>query len=276
MATMRTIRGGDGLMLSVGEWGKADGRPILLIHGFSQSHLCWSAQMNSNLAGEFRLVALDLRGHGMSEKPLARENYNDGRLWAEDIAAVIDELALARPVLVGWSYGGFVMSDYVSYYGQDAIAGINFVGAAVKRSEANPMAGPGIRDNAEAMTADDLADNIAGVRRFLRACTAEPLDQDAFETALAYNMVVPARVRAGLIGRELDFDAVLEALELPVLVTHGKADQVVLPAMGEHILTKVAGAEASFYGGVGHSPFLEDPERFNRELADFTRRANAA
>ena len=87
------------------EWGQADGPPILFIHGWSQNHLCWAKQYESALADEFRLVAYDLRGHGMSEAPLEPEHYTDGELWADDVAAIIDQLGLDRPVLVGWSYG---------------------------------------------------------------------------------------------------------------------------------------------------------------------------
>src|SRR5689334_15341198 len=102
--TMRThtVAGGGGLRLHVGEWGAVDGPAILLIHGWPQTHLCWARQYESALADEFRLIAYDLRGHGMSEAPLAAEHYTDDRLWADDIAAIIDALALDRSVLVGW------------------------------------------------------------------------------------------------------------------------------------------------------------------------------
>ena len=56
-----------------------------------------------SLREEFRLVAYDLHGHGMSEAPLEPEHYTDGKLWADDVVAIIDELRLDRPVLVGWS-----------------------------------------------------------------------------------------------------------------------------------------------------------------------------
>jgi non-heme chloroperoxidase len=75
--TIHTVEGGGGLRLHVREWGRADGPPILLIHGLSQSHLCWARQYQSTLAGEFRLVAYDLRGHGMSQAPLEPGHYTD-------------------------------------------------------------------------------------------------------------------------------------------------------------------------------------------------------
>ena len=54
--------------------------------------LCWSRQIAGPLADDFRIVTFDLRGHGMSEKPLDAEHYVDARLWADDLAAVIEQL----------------------------------------------------------------------------------------------------------------------------------------------------------------------------------------
>ncbi len=88
-------------------------------------------------------------------------------------------------------------------------------------------------------------------------------------------MAVPTRIRANLASREIDGDDVLRALEVPLLVTHGRADTVVLPAMAEHVLATCTVAEPSWYEGVGHTPHLEEPERFNRELAGLTRRVRA-
>jgi pimeloyl-ACP methyl ester carboxylesterase len=88
-------------------------------------------------------------------------------------------------------------------------------------------------------------------------------------------VAVPAAIRANLAAREIDYDDVLRALEVPVLVTHGREDSVVLPAMAKHVLATCPTAEASWYDGVGHVPFLENPERFNRELAELTRRVTS-
>jgi pimeloyl-ACP methyl ester carboxylesterase len=268
------VRGGGGLRLHVREWGRPDGMPILFIHGWSQNHLCWARQYESALADAFRLVAYDLRGHGMSEAPLEPEHYTDGNLWADDVVAIVDALGLDRTVLVGWSYGSFVISDYIRAHGQDRIAAINFVEGAVKLGETafGTLIGPGFLDHFVGATADDLPTNIATMRSFVRVCAAKPLPAEDFETAVSWNIVVPAQVRANLAARELDCDDVLGALEVPLLVTQGRADTVVLPAMAEHVLAVCPTAEASWYDGVGHLPHMEDAARFNRELAELTRR----
>lgn len=272
---IHTVKGGGGINLHVREWGKPAGVPILLIHGWSQNHLCWTKQYESELQSEFRTVALDLRGHGMSDSPLQAEQYTDGDKWADDIAAIIDQLALDKPTLVGWSYGGFVISDYVRKYDQSKIAGINFVGAAVVLGAKafGPLIGPGFLENAPGACEMDVPSNIAAVRKFLRACIVKPIGQDDFEVALAFNMIVHPQVRAFLTQRELDFAVVLKRLTVPVLVTHGRSDIVVLPAMGDYILEHCKTAEASWFDGVGHAPFLEEPERFNQELIRFAKKA---
>lgn len=272
-----TLRGGGGLHLHVREWGRADGAPIVFVHGLSQSHLCWDKQFESPLREEFRLIAFDLRGHGMSDAPLEAEQYTDGRLWADDLAAIIDELQLERPVLIGWSYGSFVICDYVRVYGQQRIGAIGFVAGAVKLGEAafGTLIGPGFLDHFADVTADDLAANIRGMRGLVREFAATRLAADDVETLLAAAMVVPARIRANLGARALDCDDVLQRLEVPLLVSHGRQDHVVLPAMAEHVLRTCPTAEASWYDNAAHVPHLEQPERFNRELAELARRARA-
>jgi pimeloyl-ACP methyl ester carboxylesterase len=270
---VHTVRGGGGLRLHVREWGRAEGPPILFIHGWSQNHLCWAKQYESALADEFRLVAFDLRGHGMSEAPGNPEQYTDGQLWADDVAAVIDDLGLARPVIVGWSYGTFLICDYIRAYGQDRLAAINFVEGTVKLGAAafGTLIGPGFLDHFADATADDLPTNIRAMRSFVRACLRAPVSNDDLETAVCWNVVVPAVIRAHLAAREIDCDDVLRAIDVPLLVTHGMLDTVVLPAMAEHVLATCPTADASWYDGVGHVPHLEAPARFNDELGAFAR-----
>jgi pimeloyl-ACP methyl ester carboxylesterase len=81
-------------------------------------------------------------------------------------------------------------------------------------------------------------------------------------------MVVPSAVRGALISRELDGSDVLSSVSVPVLVTHGHDDTIVLPSMAEHTLSVCPAATPSWYDGVGHMPFWEASDRFDRELAD--------
>jgi non-heme chloroperoxidase len=270
------IRGGGGITLHAREWGNPDGPAILFIHGWSQCDLCWSGQVSSQLAARFRMVTFDNRGHGMSEKPLDPRCYADERLWADDLAAVIDQTRLERPALVAWSYGGLITADYIRAHGDAAIAGIDLVGGTVLlRPPTFDHIGPGLLENAPAACDPDLLTNIHAIRRFLRRCTARPLDDELWSTALCWNMAVPPQVRGALIARQIDSDDVLARLSVPVLVTHGREDAIVLPSMADHTLEHCKTAVPSWYEGVGHMPFLEDTERFNRELAAFADQARA-
>lgn len=268
---IHTITGGGGLALHAREWGDPAGPAILFIHGWSQSHLSWVRQFDSELARTHRLVAIDLRGHGMSGKPLELDAYADSKLWADDVAAVIGTLGLQQPVLAGWSYGGLVMCDYLRLHGESAIAGINFVGAATVLNESafGTLIGPGFLDHFANASSPDMPTNIEAMKQFLHACFELEPERADFETALAYNMLVPPQVRGNLGTRDLDNTDMLAAMRKPVLVTHGRADRVVLPAAGEYIHTHCRTATLSWYDGIGHAPFLEDAPRYNRELAAF-------
>ncbi|HUE86340.1 MAG TPA: alpha/beta hydrolase [Vicinamibacterales bacterium] len=103
---------------------------MVFIHGFSQCGLAWDRQMQSDLADDYRLVAMDIRGHGLSDKP--REGYADSKRWADDVRGVIETLGLDHPVLCGWSYGPLVILDYVRHHGEDAISGVNFISGISK------------------------------------------------------------------------------------------------------------------------------------------------
>src|SRR5450631_563185 len=116
-----SVKTPDGLTISAQEWGNPAGPEILFIHGFSQSHMSWMRQVNSDLAKEFRIVTYDLRGHGNSDKPEDAARYRDGNAWADEVQAVMDAAGLKRPVLVGWSYAGRGISDYVTFRGADKL-----------------------------------------------------------------------------------------------------------------------------------------------------------
>ena len=126
------------------------------------------------------------------------------------------------------------------------------------------------------MCVPDLFANIAATRRFLRACTSRPLDDEELAAAFGWNMVVPSSVRGALFSRELDGSDVLAGVSVPVLVTHGHDDAIVLPSMAEHVLSVCPAATPSWYDGVGHMPFWEASDRFDRELADLADTVNGS
>ncbi len=267
---INSIQGGGGIQLHVREWGNASAPSILFIHGWSQNHLCWSKQYESELATSYRLVALDLRGHGMSEAPREANAYQNPQLWADDIAAIMKELLLERPILVGWSYGGFIICDYIRAYGQENISGIVFAGAAttLHPPTLSEFIGPGFINVVTDAISEDLPTSLLAMRQFMHNCIARPLALEDLETALCWQMVVRPDVRGALVTREINSDDVLRSLRVPLLVAHGREDYVVLPTMAEHVLEACPKATASWYDDVGHAPFLEDPARFNRELAE--------
>jgi non-heme chloroperoxidase len=269
------ILGGDGIKLRVREWGNRSGPALLFIHGWSQSDLCWTNQVRSELATTCRIVTFDLRGHGLSEKPFGAEHYTDGQLWADDVASVLDQTGIEQPILVAWSYGGYIVADYLRAYGDARIAAIALIGAAVVlKPPTFEHIGPGLLENVADMCVPDLSANIAATQRFLRACTARPLGDEDAAAALAWNMVVPSAVRGALLSRQLDAADVLGTVSVPVLVTHGRDDAIILPAMAEHTLKICPAATPSWYDGVGHMPFWEAPDRFNRELLDLASRTS--
>jgi len=263
----------DGLKLAVYEAGNSAGPEILFIHGFSQCAECWEPQFyDPQLSDRFRLTAFDIRGHGASDKPSSPERYAEDRFFADDVNAVMDALGLKRPMLVGWSYAGRIIEDYLEAYGTARIAGINYVCA---RTNNQPeFVGPG-HQHFPAMLGTDPAVERAATLAFVRACFARPPAPEMLERILDYNMLVPAHVRAAHLARPPSDGAILSTIDVPVLVSQGDEDLLVTKGLGELTASLVPGARLSMYHGVGHSPFTEEPARFNRELAEFAAAAQA-
>lgn len=265
------VQAPDGVMISAQQWGNPAGPEVLFIHGYSQSHLSWSRQFDSELAKSFRIITYDIRGHGSSDKPLDPVYYRDHRRWADELKAVMEQAKLKKPVLVGWSYGGRIIAEYLMEYGDKNIAGINFVGAFTKVEK--DILGPATPAVLKMVSAN-LAENIENTISFLKFCTTATLPAEEFQAMLAFNMVVPAQIRGYLLGRPAPYEEALKKITVPVLVSHGMDDRVALVPMAHYTTRVVPHAEASIYQGVGHMPFWEAASRFNSELGAFVGRAN--
>lgn len=270
-----TVEGGGGVSLHVVETGKRDGRPILFIHGFSQCGRAWDRQMNSDLADDFRLVALDIRGHGRSDKP--RDAYGDSKLWADDVDSVIRTLELDRPILSGWSYGPLVMLDYVRHFGEDAIGGMNFVGGVTKigSEEALAFLDPEFVALVPGLFSEDAAEGERSLRLLLGLCFATELDAEDLDRMLEYNTSVPTHVRRGLFSRVIDNDDLLPKLRKPVLISQGTGDKVVKPAAADRHKADIPHAEVHKMD-TGHACFWDDTPGFNSRLRAFAANVRAA
>jgi non-heme chloroperoxidase len=271
-----TISGGGRVPLHVVETGNPGGRPILFIHGISQCWLAWSRQLSSDLADRYRLVAMDLRGHGLSEKP--RDGYADSRLWADDVDAVIRTLKLDRPVVCGWSYGPLVILDYVRHYGEEAVGGMTFVGGVTKLGspEATSVLTPEFLSLVPGFFAADVEESAGSLQSLLRMClTREPSAEDLY-LMLGYNLSVPPYVRQALLSRSFDNDDLLPRIRKPVLIVHGAQDAVVKPAVVDQHKASLAHAQVQMMPDVGHAPFWDDAAAFNGHLRAFCERLELA
>ena len=198
------------------------GPPIVFVHGWSQSQLCWcAAGRAARSPSDFRIVTFDLRGHGMSEKPLDAGAYADARLWADDLARG-HRADRARAA----GAGRVVLRRLRRHR-------LPRAPTARRRSPASTSSaarccctptfdhiGPGLLENAARRlrpgSADEHRRHPALPARLHRCGRSS---DDDWSTALCWNMVVPPEVRGALIAREIDADDVLSRLSVPVLVT---------------------------------------------------------
>jgi non-heme chloroperoxidase len=266
----RTVTGGGGVEIYVEERGPADAHSLLLIHGFSQSRLAWASQFDSTLADDYRLVAMDCRGHGASGTPSDPDAYRDSELWADDVRAVIESLS-ERPTLVAWSYGGLVVADYLATHGDDAVSGVVLVGAITEKgtADADRFAGEQFVALDSGFRSADAEESVDALARFVRLCVEGQLDDADFYRTLGYNAAVPPSVRATLQDRTVEHEAMLSGVETPILLIHGEEDPVVRPAAAEKHADLFPNARLEAYAGVGHSPFFEAPDRFEADLRAF-------
>ncbi len=257
------VRTADGLSVAVQEWGNPKGPAVVLIHGLLQSHLSWTKQTGGSFARRYRIITYDLRGHGESDAPSAARYYQKGR-WGEELHAVIRAVHAKRPILVGWSMGGIVLSDYLSRYGSSDLGGLVYLDSWIKAPDAGHRAAS---DVIARMAAPDLATRIAARTAFLRACFLRQPPAEAFERQLAFNMLTPPKALSAMVNRSFDDDATARRTRLPVLVYHAERDALMPLAAARHTASTFPNARLVVAKNVGHASFYEDPAAFERAFA---------
>ncbi len=275
-ATATAVTTDDGAALHVEEWGQ--GPPIVLVHGLSLDHRTWHHQYLA-LAGRFRLVGVDLRGHGRST--LGSEAFGPHRS-AADLAAVLTELDLHDVVLVGHSLGGTVVGQLCADRPdlvRDHVAGLVFVGTF-----ASSIAGEGRFREVFSPTLVRLAARFQtrteprgtpspGALAYVTA--RQPFGPHPDPEAVRHTLTMAAACAPAVMGAatvaNLDYDVrdELGAVACAVLVIRGSHDTLATERSAAQFATALPDAEMVVVDGSGHLPMLESPERFTALLDRF-------
>jgi non-heme chloroperoxidase len=276
------VVGHGGVRLGLRVEGAGNSRPIVFVHGWAQSSGCWAAQLaDPALTERFRLVAMDLRGHGASDVPAtgsadepsagkSASAYDDPVAWADDLAAVLD-FAGPGAIVVAWSYGGLVLTDHIRVHGTARLRGIVLVGAITEigRDRAGGRVGPLMREHMRAMLSDDPDIAVPALTAFSRDMAGLPIPGAQVQALLGASLSVPPSVRAALFRRDVGSEDVLAAVDKPTLVVHGSQDRVIDPAAAEHTIGKIPGATGRWFLDGGHAPFAESAAEFDAVLRQF-------
>jgi non-heme chloroperoxidase len=265
------IMGAGGVSLAVQHWGNLDAPPLLLIHAFGMSHPMWAAQIDSDLARQFHIVTFDHRGHGESDRPTAPEAYADGRLFADDIAAVIAHIGAPKVHVAAWSVSGALLGDYLALHGGDRIASVTLIGAV---NALGPTAfalnqiGPAFADPAAALIySPHLTEQLKGWAFVNRALTTAEVDPATWAAILASSVLFEPQGRGPLVSRDADHGAVYARLAAPILLIHAQDDRIVPIAAAERLAALRPDATTLFLPDGAHAPQWEHAAIVNAAIA---------
>jgi pimeloyl-ACP methyl ester carboxylesterase len=269
------VKSRDGTRLATYRTGDPSGPLVVFIHGFCQSHYSFVNQLQSDQLADCDMLAFDLRGHGLSEKPVDASSYQNAELWAADLQAVLGLAPGKQATVVAWSYAGYIVGDYLSCFGKSQLAALNLVGAAIKKNaDVAHAVGPAFKTHVADLVSDDLLTTLRGVRKLTVDCTHRPMENGVRDLLERVACMTPHYVRRAMLSREVDNDRAWQDFAQPTVISHGRHDAVLLPAMADVTKAVLPAAEISWYDA-GHSPFLEVPLRFNIELRRLVAAANS-
>ena len=256
----------DGLRLHVAEAGK--GPALLLVHGLTASHAIWEPTIAA-FAGQWHVIALDLPGHGESDKPDAPYTID---FFAGMVRSLARELGIREAVLAGSSLGGQVVLELAAWYPTFARALI--------------LAAPAV-GYSTAMRAMGQALQMLTGPRVLRVSLAQFFQQNFHDRTrighvtrrriLEERLTAPdfpafARAVARSLGGVLTAAAQpLERVTQPALIVWGREDRLVPLKRSERLLRRMPHARLQVLERCGHLPMLEQPSAFNRAVEGFLR-----
>lgn len=251
-----------GLELPYAEGGDGAGRPVVLLHGYTDSWRSFEPVL-PHFPVSIRAVAPTQRGHGDAGRPAEGYRLQD---FAGDLAAFLDALGIGPAVIVGHSMGSAVAQRFALDHPK-RVAGLVLAGSfATARGNA---AVQGLWDDAVTGLGEPVDPGFA--REFQAATLARPVPAAFLDMVVAESLKVPARVwRAALAGLlEADHSAELRHIDRPTLALWGDRDGFFPRTDQDALLEALPRAQLLVYEGAGHGLHWEEPERFARNVAAF-------
>jgi non-heme chloroperoxidase len=255
------------------DWGS--GQPVVFSHGWPLTADAWDDQMWYVVSNGFRAIAHDRRGHGRSSQPW---EGNDMNTYADDLAAVIDQLDLRDIVLVGHSTGGGEITRYMARHGTDRVAKAVLVGAIpplMLRTDANPEGLPrGVFDELRAGVErdrsqfyKDLSGPFYGANR-----AGSKASQGLRDHFWLQGMTVGFKGAYDCIRvfSETDQTEDCRKIDVPTLIIHGDDDQIVpIGASASKSSKLIKGSTLHVYKGAPHGLTATHQDEFNADLLAF-------
>lgn len=258
----------DGVPLWFDDRG-GDGPPLVLLQGLQfDSGYFWQKNVEP-LAAANRLIMIDLRGHGLSGKPMT--GYTIAQA-AADLDAFIRALGLSRVCLAGVAFGGLVALKYLEDFGSGSLRSLVLCEMTPRLSSTEGWAHPTFGDfppEAAAAYGDQVRADRTVLAGFLAAAFGTPTDEATTARMLAQTWLTPTAAVADYIDdmARQDFRALIPTIALPLLALYGRNNNPVMPGdVGRWIAEAAPGVELT---SAGHSPFWDDPAGFNAALNVF-------
>jgi pimeloyl-ACP methyl ester carboxylesterase len=258
------VRLSTGVRLRYLEQGDPAGRPVILIHGITDSWFSFSRVL-PGISGAHRVYALDLRGHGDSDRPT--DGYSP-RDMAADVVAFMDALGIQRATLVGHSMGSFV-AQQAALAAPERVAGLVLIGSATTvRSEVTLELQQAMASLPDTVPADF-------VMEFQSSTVHQRVPDEFLSRVVAESRKVPARVwRAALAGLlETERFTGIGGSQIPALLIWGDRDGMFSRAEQEALVAALPIASLKVYRETGHAPHWERPKEVVRDLERFLRTA---
>lgn len=245
------------------------GRPLVLLHGMMAHGGFFERQ--KDLGQAFRLVSVDLRGHGQSPGDASALTIET---LAEDVAELVEQLDLEGAIGIGWSLGASILFRLLSGEASRRFAGAVIVDMTPKVLNDGGWTLGLSREMCEARRqamADDFPSFGAAAGS---AIFAQPVRGD-LEPLAAWAGGEFARNDGGAIAAiwsslvEEDARAALPRIAQPTLIVHGAHSQLYEAATAQHLAAALPNARAVTFSRSGHAPHLEEPARFNTLVREF-------